>query len=84
MLLAKEAAHHYAPKYNLPLLMQIGGCDRICAPESAREFMKSYASNHDDSLGEVQEYPFAYHELFNEPEREDILDHMETWLQKHF
>ena len=84
MLQAKEAVHHYAPKYKLPLLMQIGGCDRICAPESAREFMKNYASDQDAKLGDVQEYPFAYHELFNEPEREDILENTSNWLQKHF
>ena len=84
MLLAKEQAHQYAPKYNLPLLMLVGGCDRICAPESAREFMKTYAENHDASLGNIQEYPFAYHELFNEPEKEDILGNVETWFQKYF
>jgi alpha-beta hydrolase superfamily lysophospholipase len=64
--------------------MQIGGCDRICAPESAREFMKNYSSDHDVNLGEIQEYPFAYHELFNEPEREDILENMSRWLTTHF
>ena len=46
--------------------------------------MKNYASDHNTNLGEVQEYPFAYHELFNEPEREDILENMSNWLQTHF
>ena len=46
--------------------------------------MKNYASNYDEDLGEVCEYPFAYHELFNEPEREEILGNMSNWLQTHF
>ena len=54
----------------------IGDEDKICDPDVAKEFAGKYG-------GEIQTdvYPPCFHELFNEPEKLEILAKAETWIQ---
>lgn len=76
MLKAQQACMDYAPQYKLPLNMLIGEQDKICDPDTAKEFVQSYG-------GEVKTniYPPCFHELFNEPEKMEILTEVEAWIQ---
>src|SRR5512139_2194182 len=66
-----------AAAWHVPLLMLHGGADRICLPEGARRF----AAQTPASLVEYREYPGLYHEIHNEPEREQVFRDIEAWLQ---
>lgn len=79
MLKKLPEIHAAAPSLSLPLRMMIGGCDQVCAPDSAREFVKNYGGP-----AEAVEYPHCYHELFNEPEKFEILTELEVWLDQQF
>lgn len=79
MLKAQKAVMEYAPKYTIPLNMLIGEQDKICDPDTNKEFVKTYG-------GEVKTniYNPCFHELFNEPEKFEILAEVEKWLQQHW
>ena len=66
----------YAGTYKLPMNLLIGDEDKICDPDVAKEFAGKYG-------GEIQTdvYPPCFHELFNEPEKLEILAKAETWIQ---
>lgn len=66
-----------AAAWHVPLLMLHGGADRICLPEGARRF----ATQTPAGLVEFREYPGLYHEIHNEPEREQVFRDIEAWLQ---
>jgi alpha-beta hydrolase superfamily lysophospholipase len=77
MLRAKTAVHSYAGRYSLPLLLMLGEVDMVCDPDAARRFSQSYGGP-----CEVRDFPKLYHELFNEPERADVIDAMRNWLER--
>jgi alpha-beta hydrolase superfamily lysophospholipase len=58
------------------LIMQSGG-DRLADPAATR----SWADNAPTDLVEYIEWDGFYHEMFNEPEREQVFARMERWLQ---
>lgn len=66
-----------APTWRVPTLMLHGGADPICLPEGARQF----AAQTPPGLVEYREYPGLYHEIHNEPEKEQVFGDIETWLQ---
>ena len=60
----------------LPLLLLHGGADTMTSPEGSR-FLNDQVSSSDKTL---HIYPGLYHEVFNEPERDDIFATIGQWL----
>jgi acylglycerol lipase len=67
------------PQLSVPLLLLHGTGDRICAPTSSI-MVHDAVSSPDKTL---RRYQGLYHELFNEPEREQILTDLISWLNQH-
>jgi alpha-beta hydrolase superfamily lysophospholipase len=67
-----------AATWRVPTLMLHGGADLICVPEGARLF----AAQTPPGVVEYRAYPGLYHEIHNEPEKEQIFNDIEVWLQK--
>lgn len=63
----------------LPLLLLHGETDVMTAPAGSRDFSEG-AGSADVTL---KLYPGLYHEIFNEPERLQVLGDLEQWLQQH-
>ncbi len=61
----------------LPLLILQGGADKLVSPEGAQELYQA-AGSKDKTL---KVYPGLYHEIYNEPEHEQVLHDVETWLE---
>jgi alpha-beta hydrolase superfamily lysophospholipase len=64
------------PEINLPILVMHGTDDRLGDPEGSR-LLYDRAGSKDKTLKLYQGF---YHEIFNEPEREQVLSDMEGWL----
>jgi len=68
-----------AATLTLPLLILQGGSDKLVDPAAAHELYQAAGSK--DKT--VKVYPGLYHEIYNEPEREQVLHDVETWLEAH-
>jgi len=71
-------ARTQASAWNLPTLLVYAGADRCVAPRGSRDFASS-APTH---LVTAQEFPALYHEIFNEPEQQQVLEVVGAWLGK--
>ncbi len=69
----------HAPELNLPLLIVHGTADRLCPAHASKTFFDhvGYADK------ERIEYPGYFHEVFNEPGKEQVLQDMERWIEQH-
>ncbi len=65
--------------FTLPLLVLQGSDDRITEPEGSRRLFENAAST--DSA--LKMYQGLYHEILNEPEREQVLQDIVDWLDAH-
>lgn len=63
-------------KLSLPVLFMHGTADRLADPEGSR-LACQHASSADKTL---KLYSGLYHEIFNEPEREQVFDDLVGWL----
>ncbi len=68
-----------ASDIKLPILLLQGGDDRLVDPSGAQMLFEQV--NASDKTLNV--YDGLYHEIFNEPERKQVLGDMETWLEEH-
>lgn len=59
----------------LPMLILHGGADVMTSPEGSR-FLHEHISSSDKTL---HIYPGLYHEIFNEPERAQVLEQVLNW-----
>ncbi len=66
-------------KINLPLLMLHGSEDKL-APVVGSQNLNRRAGSMDKTL---KIYDGLYHEVFNEPEREQVLNDVKEWLEAH-
>ena len=75
MTKAQEAVHAHAGDYSIPLRMMVGTADGICDHTAALQFADAWG-------GPVEKvvYDGLYHELFNEPEKDQVLSELATWL----
>ena len=64
------------PEIKLPILVMHGTADRLGEPEGSR-LLYDRAGSKDKTLKLYQGF---YHEIFNEPEHEQVLSDMEGWL----
>jgi alpha-beta hydrolase superfamily lysophospholipase len=59
-----------------PLLVVHGTDDRLIPIDGSRRLVE-YVGSTDV---ELKEYPGLYHEVFNEPERNQVLDDVVSWI----
>jgi len=75
MIDATERIAVEPPCQKPPMRLMVGTADGICDPAASRSLAKTWGGT-----TEVVAYDGAYHELFNEPDREIILDGLVEWL----
>lgn len=68
-----------AQDIKLPILIMHGAEDGIAAVSGSRELFEAVGS--EDKTLEV--YEGLYHEIFNEPEQEQVIGDMLRWLERH-
>ncbi|MCS6994549.1 MAG: lysophospholipase [Anaerolineales bacterium] len=77
MLAAMQRVTAEARTLRLPLLLLQGSADRLVDPGGAR-MLYEHARSTDKTL---KVYDGLYHEVFNEPEREQVFADMAAWLE---
>ena len=73
---SKQIGGQFA-KLTLPVLFMHGTADRLADPEGSRQACQSAAAA-DKTL---KLYSGLYHEIFHEPEREQVFDDLVQWLE---
>ncbi|WP_439683919.1 Alpha/beta hydrolase [Cupriavidus oxalaticus] len=70
-----------AARLEAPMLMLVGGADRVVDPAGSRSFF----DNAPPDLRDEVWYPHGYHEIFNEaqPLRSQVFAALNDWLQRH-
>ena len=76
LLLVGETMPRRAPALTAPLLVVHGSEDRLILVDGSRELVEAVGS----SDRELQVYPGLYHEVFNEPEQNQVLDDVVSWI----
>ncbi len=76
LLLVGETMPQRAPALTAPLLVVHGSQDRLTGVGGSRKLVDVVGS----SDVELKEYPALYHEVFNEPERAQVLDDVVSWI----
>jgi acylglycerol lipase len=79
MLLATKRVVNGAGRLTLPVLITHGAEDRLVSPGCSKLVAERMGSK-DKTL---TLYDGLYHEIFNEPERDQVLDDVVAWLDKH-
>jgi alpha-beta hydrolase superfamily lysophospholipase len=68
-----------APRWTTPTLLMWAGADRCVAPRGSAAF----AAAAPRAVVTAREWPGLYHEIFNEPEQQRVMDDMCAWLVAH-
>jgi len=76
---AMAAAQAGAAMITLPILLQHGEADKLTAVEGSR-YLFEHVSAADRTL---KIYPGLFHEIYNEPERGEVLDDLIGWFDAH-
>jgi alpha-beta hydrolase superfamily lysophospholipase len=79
MVKAVEQVQKQATAFHWPLLILQGTADRLVNPEGSKTFY-AHAGSTDKTL---RLYEGLYHEVLNEPEKEQILAEVVEWLDRH-
>lgn len=74
---AMEEVHRRADELRLPLLLMHGDADSMTAVEGSRSLAREMAAEH----ASLRIYPGLYHEIFNEPEQQQVFADLLEWLQ---
>lgn len=75
---AAQWALDHAGEFSLPLLLMHGGADRLTSPEGSRAFA---AKVRGDCTLKI--WDGLYHEIHNEPEKDQVIGFMVNWLNRH-
>jgi alpha-beta hydrolase superfamily lysophospholipase len=78
LLQVGETMPHRAPALTAPLLVVHGSEDRLIPLAGSRRLVECVGSTD----VELKVYPGLYHEVFNEPERNQVLDDVVSWITK--
>jgi alpha-beta hydrolase superfamily lysophospholipase len=65
-----------APRWTVPTLLLYAGSDRIVAPGGSAAFAAAAPAD----VITTHVFPALFHEIFNEPEREQVLSVLGDWL----
>jgi alpha-beta hydrolase superfamily lysophospholipase len=76
LLLVGETMPQRAPALTAPLLVVHGSEDRLITVDGSRRLAEAVGS----SDVELKVYPGLYHEVINEPERNQVLDDVVSWI----
>ena len=79
LLKAMQRVTAEASRITLPIMILQGGADRLVDPAGARILYDTVGSS-DKTL---KVYNGLYHEVYNEPEHNQVLGDVETWLEGH-
>ncbi len=74
---AGQWALEHASEFSLPLLLMQGGDDKIISVEAGREFADKIKEN-----CTLKIWDGLYHEIHNEPEKEEVFKFLIDWLNK--
>ena len=69
----------HATEIKLPIMIVQGSDDKLVDPSGA-QLLYDLVGSEDKT---IKIYDGFYHEVFNEPEHEQVLDDVETWLEAH-
>ena len=75
---AIERVFAHASRATVPLFMLLGDGDRITSIDAAHAFFESYGAADKDCIT----YPGLYHEIFNEPEKDQVFQDVVEWLKR--
>lgn len=75
VLRTQVALRGMAAQLQVPTLMLVAGQDRLVSSEASLAFAQAAGST-----VEVRRYPDLYHEMFLEPERQQVLSDIGNWL----
>ena len=75
---AMRESRALADRLRIPCLILQAGSDAVCDPEAAGEFAEAVPNR----LVEYHRYEGLYHEIFNEPERDRVIDDLCRWMDK--
>jgi alpha-beta hydrolase superfamily lysophospholipase len=75
VLRTQAALRTMAAQLQIPTLVLVAGQDRIVSSEANLAFAQAAGG-----MAQVRSYPALYHELFLEPEREQVLGDVADWL----
>ena len=79
LIKAMDTVNRQISEIHLPILVMHGAADRLSNPKGS-EMLYQKASSADKMLKVYEGY---YHEIFNEPGREQVLADVESWLKTH-
>jgi alpha-beta hydrolase superfamily lysophospholipase len=79
LLQVGENQPQLAAKLTAPLLIVHGDQDKLISVQGSRMLAENVASS-DVAL---KVYPGLYHEVFNEPEKDRVLDDVTSWIEVH-
>lgn len=79
ILKAADRVLKRAGEITLPVLVMHGSADRLAAPKGSERFIAKVGSA--DQTLEI--YDGLFHEIFNEPEKDQVLADLISWLDKH-
>jgi lysophospholipase len=74
---AQAWSREHAHRLSVPALVMQSGDDRLADPAATRAWAKAAP----EDLVDFVEWPGFYHEMFNEPEKEQVFERMEAWLE---
>jgi alpha-beta hydrolase superfamily lysophospholipase len=72
-----ESMPRRAPALTAPLLVVHGEQDKLIPVKGSRHLMECVGSQD----AHLKVYPELYHEVFNEPERAEVLDDVASWIE---
>lgn len=67
-----------APRWQVPTLLMWAGADRCVAPRGSEAFAAAAPAN----VVATRPWPALFHEIFNEPERAEVLPVLTAWLNR--
>ena len=76
LLMVGDTMPQRAPALTAPLLVVHGAEDRLIPADGSHQVVEAVGS----SDVELKIYPGLYHEVFNEPERDRVLDDVVSWI----
>lgn len=78
---ATDYVWKHAEEFSVPLLIMHGSADRIAYPHGSEDFSKLASRNNRDITLKLWEG--LYHEVHNDPEKEQVIQFMIDWLDRH-
>jgi alpha-beta hydrolase superfamily lysophospholipase len=75
---AMQEVAKWAPQIKTPILVMHGTEDRLASVDATKRLFESIGS----SDKELVIYPGFYHELFNEPDKQEVFERVTEWLDK--